>query len=108
MKSEVLSDDVVIAGIGLYPVGEHWDISLRTMGARAVRAAVRDSGNITPEGVFVGNAFASILTHQTNLAAMIADESGLAVKISHEALDKLGSTVSYEYVLLMYAEILCS
>ncbi len=78
MKSEVLSDDVVIAGIGLYPVGEHWDISLRTMGARAVRAAVKDSGNITPEGVFVGNAFASILTHQTNLAALIADESGLA------------------------------
>ena len=33
MKSEVLSDNVIIAGIGLYPVGEHWDISLRAMGA---------------------------------------------------------------------------
>ncbi len=72
------SDDVIIAGIGLYPVGEHWDISLRTMGARAVRDALSDCGGLVPQGLFVGNAFASILTHQTNLAALIADESGLS------------------------------
>lgn len=72
------SDEVVIAGIGLYPAGEHWDVSLRKMGARAVRAAVADSGGLSPQGLFVGNAFASILTHQTNIAALIADEAGLA------------------------------
>ena len=72
------SDDVIIAGIGLYPVGEHWDISLRTMGARAVRDALADCGGLVPQGLFVGNAFASILTHQTNLAALIADECGLS------------------------------
>ena len=77
MMSELFSDEIVIAGIGLYPVGEHWDLSLRSMGAQAVRAAVADSGGIVPEGLFVGNAFASILTHQTNLAALIADQSGL-------------------------------
>ena len=70
-------NDIVIAGIGLIPVGEHWDISLRTMGSRAVRAAVAESGGIKPQGLFVGHTFASILTHQTNLAALLADESGL-------------------------------
>ena len=78
MKSEINSDDVVIAGIGLYPVGEHWDISLRAMGARAVRAAIDNCGGLEPQGVFVGNAFASILSHQANLAALIADEAGLS------------------------------
>lgn len=78
MKTEFDSDEIVIVGIGLYPVGEHWDISLRTMGARAVRAAAADSGGLKPQGLFVGNAFSSILTHQTNLAALIAEESGLA------------------------------
>lgn len=70
--------DIVIAGIGLYPVGEHWDISLRAMGAQTVRLAIADSGGLQPQGIFVGNAFASILSHQTNLAALIADEAGLS------------------------------
>ena len=70
--------EIVIAGIGLIPAGEHWDMMLRTMGAEAVRAAVADSGGLKPQGLFVGNAFASILTHQTNLAALIAESSGLA------------------------------
>ncbi|MBR6089929.1 MAG: hypothetical protein IKP86_08345 [Anaerolineaceae bacterium] len=69
--------DIVIAGIGMIPVGEHWDLSLRTLGARAVRAAIADSGGLKPQGLFAGNAFSSILTHQTNLAALIADEAGL-------------------------------
>ena len=31
--------EVVIAGIGQTPVGEHWDVSLRTLAARAIQAA---------------------------------------------------------------------
>ncbi len=86
------SDDIVIAGIGLFPVGEHWDIGLRTMGARAVRVAVADSGGIKPQGLFAGNAFASILTHQANLAALIAEEAGLsgAEACSYEAAGASG------------------
>lgn len=71
------SDEIIIAGIGLMPVGEHWDISLRKLGARAVRQAITDCGGLQPQGLFVGNAFASILSHQTNLAALIAEEAGL-------------------------------
>ena len=70
-------NNIVIAGIGLYPVREHWDISLRTMGSRAVRTAISDSCGLQPQALFVGNAFAAILTHQTNLAAVIADASEL-------------------------------
>lgn len=71
------SDDIVIAGIGMLPVAENWDISLRSMGAQAVLAAIRDSGGMKPQGLFLGNALASILTHQTNLAALIADAANL-------------------------------
>ena len=31
--------DVVIAGIGQTPVGEHMEVSLRTLAARAIQAA---------------------------------------------------------------------
>ncbi|MBQ6508241.1 MAG: hypothetical protein IJI07_02100 [Flexilinea sp.] len=71
------TDDIVIAGIGLVPVGEHWDTTLRSMGAKAIRKAITDSGGLASQGLFVGTAFASILTHQTNLAALLADEAGL-------------------------------
>ena len=71
------TDDIVIAGIGLVPVGEHWNTTLRSMGAKAIRKAAADSGGLEPQGLFVGNAFASILSHQTNLAALIAEEAGL-------------------------------
>ena len=30
--------EVVIAGIGQYPVGEHWELSLRNLSARAIQA----------------------------------------------------------------------
>ena len=71
------SEDIIIAGIGLVPVGEHWETTLRAMGARAVRAAIADSGGLQPQGLFAGNAFAPILSHQANPAALIADEAGL-------------------------------
>ena len=71
------SDDIIIAGIGLVPVGEHWEMTFRAMGARAVRSAIADSGGMRPQGLFAGNAFAPILSHQANPAALIADEAGL-------------------------------
>ena len=38
--------DVSIIGIGQTPVGEHWDRSLRQLGAEAARAALVNSGTI--------------------------------------------------------------
>ena len=34
--------EVVIAGIGQVPVGEHWQLSLRTLATRAIRAALKE------------------------------------------------------------------
>jgi acetyl-CoA C-acetyltransferase len=69
--------DVVIAGIGAIPAGEYWELSLRTLAARAVVAARRDAPELVPQALIVGNALASVISHQANLGALIADNSGL-------------------------------
>jgi acetyl-CoA C-acetyltransferase len=66
--------EVVIAGIGQTPVGEHWDLSLRTLAARAIRAARRDAPGLTPQTMYIGNLLASTASHQSNLGALMAQE----------------------------------
>jgi acetyl-CoA C-acetyltransferase len=68
---------VVIAGIGQTPVGEHWDISLRELAFQAIEAAQHDSGGLRPQAVFVGNMLSPELSHQAHLGALIADFAGL-------------------------------
>ena len=63
--------EVFVAGIGIIPVGEHWDKSLANLSAKAILAALRDAGNIQPEALYVGNLLASSTSEQTNLAAMV-------------------------------------
>ena len=70
--------DVVIAGAGQTPVGEHWDISLRELAFQAIEAAVEDSGGLRPQALFVGNMLAPTLSAQAHLGALIADFAGLA------------------------------
>lgn len=70
--------EVIIAGIGQTPVGEHWDLSLRTLAARAIRAAVRDAGGaVQPKAMYIGNLLGSTLSHQSNLGALLAENAGL-------------------------------
>lgn len=69
--------EVVIAGIGQLPVGEHWNLSLRQMAGRAVRAAIADSGGLQPQALYIGNVFSSIISHQANLGALLTDYSNL-------------------------------
>src|SRR5258706_5110440 len=68
--------DVVIAGIGQTEVGEHWEASLRELGAEAIRAAVKDSGGLLPQALFVGNMLAPNLSRQAHVGALIADYAG--------------------------------
>lgn len=70
--------DVVIAGAGQTPVGEHWDISLRELAFQAIEAAVEDAGGLRPQALFVGNMLAPTLSAQAHLGALIADFAGLA------------------------------
>jgi len=69
--------EVVIAGIGQIPVGEHWELSLRNISARAIKAAKQDAGGLIPEAIYIGNLIASVASHQANLGALVTDNSFL-------------------------------
>lgn len=69
--------EVVIAGIGQTPVGELYDISLRSLAYQAIKAARLDAGNLLPEAMYVGNFLASVTSHQGNLGALLVDNAGL-------------------------------
>jgi acetyl-CoA C-acetyltransferase len=69
--------NVYVAGIGMTPVGEHWDQSLRQLAVQAIGAAQADAPGLTPEALFVGNMLAPEASHQAHLGALIADFAGL-------------------------------
>jgi len=69
--------DVVIAGIGQIPVAEHWEHSLRELALMAIEPAIRDSGGLRPDALFVANMLAPALSQQAHLGALVADFVGL-------------------------------
>jgi acetyl-CoA C-acetyltransferase len=69
--------DVVIAGVGSTPVGEHWNTSLRELALHAIEAAIQDSGGIQPQALFVSNLLAPMVSGQAHLGTLIADFAGL-------------------------------
>ncbi len=69
--------DVIIAGVGQTPVGEHWEISLRDLALAAIEAAVRDSNGLRPQALFVGNMLAPNLSNQAHVGTLLADYAGL-------------------------------
>jgi acetyl-CoA C-acetyltransferase len=70
--------DVVIAGVGMTPVAEHWDKSLRTLAVEAIDAARNDAGVTQIDAIYVGNAFGASFSSQTHLGPLIADHAGLS------------------------------
>jgi acetyl-CoA C-acetyltransferase len=75
--------NIYISGVGITPVGEHWDKSLRELALEAVLAAQQDehiqgsSFAARPEALFVGNMLAGELSDQEHLGALVADYTGL-------------------------------
>jgi acetyl-CoA C-acetyltransferase len=69
--------EVVIAGIGQVPVGEHWDVSLRSLAACAILAAIKDAGGMRPQALYIGNFLGSVISHQSNMGALLVDNAGL-------------------------------
>ena len=65
--------DVAIIGIGQTPVGEHWDSSLRMLAADAARAALDDSGRKEVDALYIANAYASTLSSQSQLGALVTE-----------------------------------
>lgn len=82
---------VSIVGIGQIPVQKRNDKSLRQMGAEVVRLAMEDAGVDSVDALFLGNMLSDDLQGQMNLAALVADEAGLA---GIEALEVRAATAS--------------
>jgi len=84
--------EVILAGIGQTPVGEFWDLSLRTLAARAILAAIKDSGDIKPQVMYIGNMLAPSASQQANLGALLPDNVGLTglEGVTVEAADASG------------------
>jgi len=70
--------DIVIAGIGQTRVGEYWDVSLRSLGVRAMLAAIKDADGLRPGALYAGNMLAANLSRQAHLGTLLADFAGLA------------------------------
>jgi acetyl-CoA C-acetyltransferase len=68
---------VYITGIGQIQVEKHAQLTLRQMGASAIKAAMTDAGVDKVDAVYVGNMLSGMLSHQQQLAPIIADEAGL-------------------------------
>lgn len=70
-------NDVIIAGIGQTPVGEHWEVSLRSLAVKVMLAALKDAGELRPQALYVGNMLAGNLSRQAHLGTLLADFGGL-------------------------------
>lgn len=69
--------DVFIIGTGQTPVGEHWDLGLRELGAMAIRSALADAGLESVDALYVGNMLSGCVNAQENLATLLADAADL-------------------------------
>ena len=65
-------DSVVIAGVGIMPVGEHWELSLRHLALEAMSAAQADAGGLRPQAIYVANMLAPALSGQSHLGTLLA------------------------------------
>ncbi|HEY6877799.1 MAG TPA: beta-ketoacyl synthase N-terminal-like domain-containing protein [Polyangiales bacterium] len=69
--------NVFIAGVGQTPVSKQSTADVRQLGAAAVRAAIQNSRLDGPTALYAGNMLSGILSQQQQLAALVAQTSGL-------------------------------
>ena len=69
---------VYIVGMGQIPVQKRHEATLRQLGAQVVRAALQDAGLDRVGALYLGNMLSDELQSQKHVAALVADEAGLA------------------------------
>jgi acetyl-CoA C-acetyltransferase len=69
--------DVIIAGVGQTPVGEHWEISLRELALIAIESAIQDAGGFQPQALVASNMLSPMVSGQAHLGTLITDFAGL-------------------------------
>ncbi|MEW6568330.1 MAG: thiolase domain-containing protein [Chloroflexota bacterium] len=96
---------IYVAGIGLTPVAEHWDRSLRQLALEAINLARQDAGGLRPEALYVANMLAPALSGQTHLGVLLADFAGLRgiEAASFEAAGASGGTALRQACLALAA-----
>lgn len=72
-----LPNDIMILGVGMTAVAEHWERSLRDLALEAILEARHSAPTILPDALYVANMLAGSLSGQTHLAALIADNAAL-------------------------------
>lgn len=72
----VPASESVIIGAGRIRVGEYWDRSIVSLASEAVRLALRDAGDPPADAIYIGNAYATILSRQANLGALVPEAVG--------------------------------
>jgi acetyl-CoA C-acetyltransferase len=82
---------VSIVGIGQIPIEKESNLSLRQMGARAVRLAMENAGVEQVDALFAGNMLADELQGQKHVATLIASEADL---VGVEALQVRAATAT--------------
>jgi acetyl-CoA C-acetyltransferase len=76
-----------IVGVGVTPVGEHWERSLADLAREAVESALADTHGVSPHALFVGSALSGALAGQEHLGAYLADRLGLSVEVHRVEAD---------------------
>ena len=70
---------VAIIGIGQTKIDEAWEMSIRQIAVEAIRAALKDAGRESADGIFLGNMMSGIINSQNNLGPLVAHWAGLKV-----------------------------
>ena len=70
-------NEVLILGVGLTPVGEHWERSIRELALEALLKARQGLPQLQPQALYVANMLSAALAGQSQLATLLADFAGL-------------------------------
>jgi len=68
---------VYITGVGQLKIEKKSELSIREMGARAVRLAMDDAGIEKVDAIFLGNMLSGVLSNQQQLGPLVATSAGL-------------------------------
>lgn len=91
---------VAVAGVGLTPVGEHWEKSLRDLFSEAAQKAFDDAGTDEVDAIYVSNMGSATLQKQLHLGALMADALGKrgVTALTVEAASASGGVAFHEGV----------
>jgi acetyl-CoA C-acetyltransferase len=76
-KFTEIRNDVYILAVGMTPINEHWERSLRELALEAIVNARSEAPQVRPEALYVANMLAPALSGQTHLGVLLADFAGM-------------------------------